>query len=190
MNNNNNNNDNDDDNNNNNDSNIVIIENTINNEDDNDDDIENCPICLDIINNYNNIMTNCGHKYCLTCIISLLIHKERKIEQDNLLKCPICIQRIKYIILNPQLIHDCIEKYITKKDDREEDNNNKERNKYLMFHVKFSIAIITISLTASIITVSRSTMDYKDFVFFGIISGLLVILFICLYLTYKTKNTH
>lgn len=151
--------------------NIVTIEN-INN-------VENCPVCLDIISDKNNIITNCGHKYCLTCIISLSIHKDRNTAQNNLLKCPMCVQNIKYITFNPQLIYDCINKYNNKTDDIE--NNKEDTKKFFFFYIKFLVVLITTTIIVYIIITAKRKTEFTD-ILFSVIISFFWLFFIILYI--------
>ena len=51
---------------------------------------EECPVCLENIQNINNIgiVNNCGHRFCLKCLIQWCVHSE-------ILHCPMC--RCEYI---------------------------------------------------------------------------------------------
>ena len=151
----------------NNDYKIVTVENISNdNNVENNDNVENCPICLDAIND--NIITNCGHKYCFKCIISLLIHKNPK----DLLACPLCVQNIQSITLDPQLIH----KYIRQnKTDYTEDID-------IVFCVKFLSALIIGGLTIAILgIIARGSMDISNILFFIILTCVCVF-FIAIYI--------
>jgi len=51
-----------------------------------EEEVDNCPICLDSINNTDCCTTSCGHKFCLECMV-----KHRKTKNN----CPICRHKLK-----------------------------------------------------------------------------------------------
>lgn len=66
---------------------ILFFSKKINEKNNDIDDCEKCPICLI---KTNDIITNCTHKYCLSCIIKC---------KNNSEKCPICRQLLINITL-------------------------------------------------------------------------------------------
>ena len=47
---------------------------------------ENCPICLEIMEDNNIVVTKCNHKFCFSCLMSSCCIKNN---------CPLCRQEIK-----------------------------------------------------------------------------------------------
>jgi hypothetical protein len=71
------------------------------------DNIMDCPICMnENIYPINIINTNCNHRYCIDCIINLILVEREK--QQNIIKCPLCRTIItKIISSNLRILHYC-----------------------------------------------------------------------------------
>jgi hypothetical protein len=79
---------------------------------------EFCPICLDIILEKNNCVTQCYHKFCFSCIIESCKYKNT---------CPICR----------------VELYEYNDDDNDNENNIiEEQNQIIPVHIENQITII------------------------------------------------
>ncbi len=49
-----------------------------------------CPICLDVITNSNNMITNCGHSFHSSCMFKYIINIKNNSTIINSIKCPKC----------------------------------------------------------------------------------------------------
>ena len=75
---------------------------------------EKCPVCLDTLQNKNNIvLTNCGHIFCKSCFDEL--------EQRRITSCPVCSNRV--MILDKSEWYEQQQKFADRDMDTETDDD-------------------------------------------------------------------